>query len=466
MPFSEFHQHPSQLLKKLDLHWKDKLGPLYGKFFVAPGVRWPSEFDEFGEWKPLPPKKPAGSVRFACEEVWLKKASGSEFEVPRRLEEVANPIPMAATAPAYRKPPHSTSENSAADSPFDLLEKARASNLHPRRRMVLIAMLEEGNRFAVEGSSNEIFVATLTVAVALGLPYITVRRAIDALEKEKVLVLRYGSNFPVRDGNGYRLRRPCTYQVNEAALVPRMTVKEHRARRFGEITDRYKSRHSSTPRVTPINDSTSVSSPPAQEAARPQQQPVPAVPVPVAAPIQETSPLRKENRSVREIRKAIVDYTTFLMQPGAAVEHTEVRSQCELELPGSSIQPKLDASPDPWAEVLNQLRRRVNPHTFDTWLKPSQIRAAREKQIFVTIPSREFAHIGEKFHKLIAEAVAELCLGYEEIVFEWSERVEKTLPALSFRAALVRACEQTGIPLEAALEATGWKKKFEESESS
>jgi hypothetical protein len=196
-----------------------------------------------------------------------------------------------ATQLEYRKQPQPASGNST-DSPFHLLARAEASNLHPRKRNVLVTMLQF-NRFAKLDSENEIYAATLTVAVALGLPYITVRRAIDGLEKDGVLVLRYPENYPVPKGRGYEFRRPRTYQVNEEKLTPRMTVDEHRHRRFGEIRDRHKSRHSRR---------TTRPSPPAQEAANAAPPAANAAPVPVAVPIDAPAPLPLESRPEQRMR--------------------------------------------------------------------------------------------------------------------------------------------------------------------
>lgn len=264
-PDEPFRVHPDKLLKDLDATRRAKLGSLYGKFWVAPGVRWPSEFNEQGVWDPLPPKKPAESVRFACEEERLKKASGSGFAVPCRFERV-EPFDMAATALDYRKSPQSTSGNRAADSPFGLLEKAKASALHPREREVLVTMLEEGNRFASEGSTNHIYAATLTIAVSSGYTSITVRRSIDRLEKAEVLKLIHPENWAIRSGQGYKLIRPRTYQVNEEKLVPRLTLREHRKRRFGELSRRQQSRHSSPRPSPPTQDAASVATSPLKPA--------------------------------------------------------------------------------------------------------------------------------------------------------------------------------------------------------
>jgi hypothetical protein len=136
---------------------------------------------------------------------------------------------MGSSTASYRKPAQSTSGKTGLNSPHELVPLVKASSIHPRRRIVLLAMLE-CNAFAVEGSTNELYPATLTVAVMLGLPPITVRRAIDALEtKDKVLTLVRSENSPDRNGN---LIRPRTYQVIAEKLCPRMTLSEHRKLRY------------------------------------------------------------------------------------------------------------------------------------------------------------------------------------------------------------------------------------------
>jgi hypothetical protein len=299
----------SPSLSQLDAYRKAKLGTLYGKFWVAPGLRFPSEFNEQGLWEPLPPKKPAESVRFAREEVRLKKACGAELSIPRHSESVASPLPMAATASAYRKPPQSTSENIAGDSPFVLLEKAKASDLHPRDRMVLVTALEEGNRFAAVETTNEIFVATLTIAVQLGSPSITVRRSIDRLEAKGIFVLRYPENWAIRDGRGYQLRRPRTYQINAEKLSPRMTLKEHRKKRFGELSARQKSRHSSASTSPASSHTTIPASAPAPQAAAATPPPTAA-----AAAVPQIPAGSRAHDRMRKLRLELVAKMTELMR--------------------------------------------------------------------------------------------------------------------------------------------------------
>jgi len=174
-----------------------------------------------------PPKKPAQSVQ-----LWCEKTNGVEgciFHTVSQRFSANRRESMSATASTYRKPPRSTSENPLG-SPHQLVPRAEASDLHPRDRIVLLAMLQS-NAFAVIGSRNFLYPSTQTVAVILGLPYITVRRAINRLEARGVLHLERGSNWI--DPESGRLCRPCTYQVNPDKLQPRLTLAEHRRMRFG-----------------------------------------------------------------------------------------------------------------------------------------------------------------------------------------------------------------------------------------
>lgn len=133
---------------------------------------------------------------------------------------------MTSTAQAYRSPDGSESAKS-----LSLVERAEASTLHPRDRVVLVFMLKEFNAFAVVGSRNELYASQKTVAQGVGLSYPTVRRRIDRMQSKGVLVEVYGSNKVVRTSRGYELRRPATYQVDESKLEPRETVKEYVERR-------------------------------------------------------------------------------------------------------------------------------------------------------------------------------------------------------------------------------------------
>src|SRR5580693_9314988 len=73
--------------------------------------------------------------------------------------------------------------------------------------------------------------------------------------------------------------------------------------------------------------------------------------------------------------------------------------------------------PNPWARVLDALEKKVNRHSYDTWLKPTRYSHASNKILFVRIPTAEFRHVGDKYADLIQEALDNLDLGYEDVKF-------------------------------------------------
>src|SRR5580692_5700352 len=77
--------------------------------------------------------------------------------------------------------------------------------------------------------------------------------------------------------------------------------------------------------------------------------------------------------------------------------------------------------PNPWARVLDALEKKVNRHSYDTWLKPTRYSHASNKILFVRIPTAEFRHVGDKYADLIQEALDNLDLGYEDVKFVTSE---------------------------------------------
>jgi chromosomal replication initiator protein len=77
--------------------------------------------------------------------------------------------------------------------------------------------------------------------------------------------------------------------------------------------------------------------------------------------------------------------------------------------------------PNPWARVLDALEKKINRHSYDTWLKPTRYSHASNKILFVRIPTAEFKHVGDKYADLIQEALDNLGLGYEDVKFVTAE---------------------------------------------
>ena len=77
--------------------------------------------------------------------------------------------------------------------------------------------------------------------------------------------------------------------------------------------------------------------------------------------------------------------------------------------------------PNPWVRILDALEKKVNRHSYDTWLKPTRYSHASNGILFVRIPTPEFRHVGDKYADLIQEAVDVLGLGYEDVKFVTAE---------------------------------------------
>src|SRR6266481_3363373 len=87
--------------------------------------------------------------------------------------------------------------------------------------------------------------------------------------------------------------------------------------------------------------------------------------------------------------------------------------------------------PNPWARILDALEKKVNRHSYDTWLKPTHYSHADNGVLFVRVPTAEFRHVGDKYADLIHEAIDSLGLEFQDVKFVTPEFVtpkkDKTL---------------------------------------
>jgi len=56
-----------------------------------------------------------------------------------------------------------------------------------------------------------------------------------------------------------------------------------------------------------------------------------------------------------------------------------------------------------WKETLSKLSKRVNPHSYDTWLKPIKAAGISGRTLYVQLPTPDFSHVGEKYGSLLSE---------------------------------------------------------------
>src|ERR1700730_10788839 len=74
-------------------------------------------------------------------------------------------------------------------------------------------------------------------------------------------------------------------------------------------------------------------------------------------------------------------------------------------------------SPNPWMRILDALEKKINRHSYDTWLKPTRYSHASGGILFVRVPTAEFRHAGDKYADLIQEAIDNLGLEFNDVKF-------------------------------------------------
>ena len=79
------------------------------------------------------------------------------------------------------------------------------------------------------------------------------------------------------------------------------------------------------------------------------------------------------------------------------------------------------SSPNPWVRILESLEKKINRHSYDTWLKPTRYSHCNERRLFVRVPTPEFQHIGERYGDLIQEAIDHLGMQIEDVEFVAAE---------------------------------------------
>ncbi|HEX4021736.1 MAG TPA: chromosomal replication initiator protein DnaA [Acidobacteriaceae bacterium] len=73
---------------------------------------------------------------------------------------------------------------------------------------------------------------------------------------------------------------------------------------------------------------------------------------------------------------------------------------------------------NPWLRILAALEKKINRQSFDTWFKPTRFSRIDGRVLMVSVPTREFEHIGERYNDLILEAIDQLGIEVDEVSFE------------------------------------------------
>ena len=83
--------------------------------------------------------------------------------------------------------------------------------------------------------------------------------------------------------------------------------------------------------------------------------------------------------------------------------------------------PSTTLAPNPWVRILDALEKKINRHSYDTWLKPTRFSHATGSIIFVRVPTAEFRHVGDKYADLIQEALDNLGMEFQDVQFVTSD---------------------------------------------
>jgi len=116
------------------------------------------------------------------------------------------------------------------------------------------------------------------------------------------------------------------------------------------------------------------------------------------------------------------------------------------------------ASIDPWVQILGALEKKINRHSYDTWLKPTRFSHLQNGIIFIRVPTAEFRDIGDKYGDLIQEAIDNLGFDFRDVQFITSDdgpqktpiRHNGGFPPVSEQLPQVGAARQTRFDWDSA----------------
>jgi chromosomal replication initiator protein len=75
------------------------------------------------------------------------------------------------------------------------------------------------------------------------------------------------------------------------------------------------------------------------------------------------------------------------------------------------------AALNPWMRILDALEKKINRHSYDTWLKPTRFSHSDKHTLFVLVPNKEFGEMAERYVDLILEAIDVLGLEFQDVEF-------------------------------------------------
>src|SRR5579862_5165964 len=73
---------------------------------------------------------------------------------------------------------------------------------------------------------------------------------------------------------------------------------------------------------------------------------------------------------------------------------------------------------NPWENILQHMERRVNPHSFATWFRPTKQEGANNGKLIVRVPSRPFRkRLTETYGELLQAVLVEVGMADTQLEF-------------------------------------------------
>jgi chromosomal replication initiator protein len=89
-----------------------------------------------------------------------------------------------------------------------------------------------------------------------------------------------------------------------------------------------------------------------------------------------------------------------------------------------------------WDKILEHIQRRVNPHSFNTWFRPTRLEEASVGRLVVRVPTRLFRkRLSETYSQILQGVLAEVGLPDVQLEFICSESEPAAAPGLAAPAA-------------------------------
>lgn len=163
----------------------------------------------------------------------------------------------------------------------------------------------------------------------------------------------------------------------------------------------------------------------------------PQQPAPVPPPVVPVTPKPAAGQGFKQLNRSEV--------PRFVAEFLDLKQARPVPVPEQAF--PLPRGQDPWQQILRHVERNLNPHSFETWLRPTQFAGVDGEILSVRVPREQFSHVTEKYAPLIANAIRDLGLPYREV-----DIVVPELTTRTFKEALEEACNRWLISPEHGLE--------------